>query len=96
MIASEDPKVCFNAAMLSLNQCLLDADVTASHTSSERIAGADLVVICTSYISHSIFYRVRDYCNRYNIKYIYNPDQIINQDRMIESIKQSASRGLGL
>ena len=28
MIASEDPKVCFNAAMLSLNQCLLDADVT--------------------------------------------------------------------
>lgn len=72
------------------------ADVTPAQTSPERIAGSDLVIICTSFISHPIFYRVREYCKRYNIKYIYNPDQIINQDRMIESIRQSAITGLGL
>lgn len=72
------------------------ADVAPSQTSPERIAGSDLVIICTSFISHPIFYRVREYCKRYNINYIYNPDQIINQDRMIESIRQSAIRGLGL
>lgn len=72
------------------------ADVAPAQTSPERIAGSDLVIICTSFISHPIFYRVREYCKRYNIKYIYNPDQIINQDRMIESIRQSAIIGLGL
>ena len=72
------------------------ADVTSSQTSLERIAGSDLVIICISFISHHIFHRVREYCKRYNIKYIYNPDQIINQDRMIESIRQSAITGLGL
>lgn len=72
------------------------ADVAPAQTSPERIAGSDLVIICTSFISHPIFYRVREYCKRYNIKYIYNPDQIINQDRMIESIRQSAITGLGL
>lgn len=72
------------------------ADVKPSQTSPERIAGSDLVIICTSFISHHIFHRVREYCKRYNIKYIYNPDQIINQDRMIESIRQSAITGLGL
>ena len=72
------------------------ADVAPTQTSPERIAGSDLVIICTSFISHPIFYRVREYCKRYNIKYIYNPDQIINQDRMIESIRQSAIIGLGL
>lgn len=72
------------------------ADVAPAQISPERIAGSDLVIICTSFISHPIFYRVRDYCKRYNIKYIYNPDQIINQDRMIESIRQSVIAGLGL
>lgn len=55
-------------------------DIDAYPTAVENCDKCDLVIIDTKHISHSAFWKVRDYCSNRGIRYVYTPYH--NKDRL--------------